>query len=575
MKRQRPLKTISVFFVFCLGLASAPSSIVASVNDSGGSELGDLAGALRGRQSGREAVDGPEINVCSSWAGISINLTQDQTEARFQCGPKTVLAPLQNPDEKVYLEEDCRSATLLKDAVPGAEWAAIDETKGAYKLTLPPHRKKAETLYYRCKSEALIVAEISLIWFIKQYHEASEEARKKILETLSRYYDLVRVITLVIAGIIERKVKIIKAIKALLQLANQTVHDLLEREEVVQAIEDLYNYIKQHIPEIDKHLKAIVEAIKGLVDYVKNLISQKLAERWELITELLKNVADATGVTCKVKIVAKEEPLAGDPGNEKTCSDAKHPVYIKLGKGEREAVFKCGDGLTTLEPSQNTDKPKFCESIDCNDTAELETTFPGAYWDERNKKANIYRLVIPTVSRKDTRMYYKCKGTSDSADPCTVLINVKSTETDDDEEEDVQECTVGTEKKVTLSPTDTVKFKCNLGTVVQPSFSTATPKVFDDSDGSCSAQASLTSLVDASLTEDSSHGKYTMYTMNLNARPAETKNLCLQCSSGKQNCKMRIHVPGTDSTSSGPGSLSGFLSSVVGLVVCAGFFLVY
>ncbi|KYF40397.1 SAG-related sequence SRS59K, partial [Toxoplasma gondii ARI] len=390
MKRQRSLKQISVFFVFCLGLASATSSSAASVNDSGGSELGDLAGALRGRQSGREAVQVPENNVCSSWAGVSIKLTQDQTEALFQCGPKTVLAPLQNP-EKVYLEEDCRSATLLEKAVPGAKWAAIAEPKGAYKLTLPPHRKKAETLYYRCKSEALIVAEISLIWFIKQYHEASEEARKKILETLSRYYDLVRVITLVIAGIIERK----------------------------------------------------------------------------------------------------------------------QPVYIKLGTGKREAVFKCGGSLTTLEPTQNTDKPKFCKSTDCKETTDLSTAFPGAYWDDRNKDAHIYRLVIPTVNRKDTRMYYKCKGASDSADPCTVLISVKSTETDDhDEEEDVQECTVGTDKKVTLSPTDTVKFKCNLGTVVQPSFSSGSPEVFDDSDGSCSARASLTSLVDASLTEDSSHDKY-------------------------------------------------------------------
>ncbi|KFG99308.1 SAG-related sequence SRS59K, partial [Toxoplasma gondii VAND] len=545
MKRQRSLKPISVFFVFCLGLASATSSSAASVNDSGGSGLGDLAGALRGRQSGREVVQVPEKNVCSSWAGVSINLTQDQTDALFQCGPKTVLAPLQNP-EKVYLEEDCRSPTLLKDAVPGAKWAAIAEQQGAYKLTLPPHRKKAETLYYRCKSEALIVAEISLIWFIKQYHEASEEAKKKILETLSRYYDLVRVITLVIAGIIERKVKIIKAIKALLKLASQTVHDILAKQEVVKAITDLYNYIKQHIPTIDEHLRAIVAAINDLVNYVKNLISQKLAERWELITKLLKNVADATGITCKVKIVAKEEPLAGDPGLKKTCSDAKHPVYIKLGNGDREAVFKCGGSLTTLAPTQNTDKPKFCKSTDCNETTDLSEAFPGAYWDERNKEANIYRLVIPTEKRKDTRMYYKCKGTSDSADPCTVLINVKSTETDDDEEEDVQECTVGTEKKVTLSPTDTVKFKCNLGTVVQPSFSSESPKVFDDSDGACSAPASLTSLVDASLTEDSSHGKYTKYTMNLNARPDEAKNLCLQCSSGKQNCKVRIHVPATD-----------------------------
>ncbi|KEP60470.1 UNVERIFIED_CONTAM: SAG-related sequence SRS59K, partial [Hammondia hammondi] len=434
MKGQRALKPIPVCFVFCLGLAFATSSSAASVNDAGSSRLGDLTGALRGRPAGREAVQVPASNVCSSWAGVSINLTQDQTEALFQCGPKTLLTPLQTP-QKVYLEEECRSPTLLEQAVPGAKWEAFAEPEGAYKLTLPPHREKAETLYYRCKSEALIVAEIGLIWFIKHYQEASEEARKKILETLGRYYELVRVMTLVIAGIIERKVKIIKAIEALLKVANQTVHDLLEKQEVLTAITDLYNYIKQHIPKIDEHIKAIVAAINGVVDYVKNSISQKIAEKWELITELLKNVSDTTGVTCKVKIVANEEPLARDPGLEKTCSDSKHPVHIKLGTHEREAVFKCGNSLTTLEPTQDADHPKFCKSADCKETTELSQAFQEPYWDDRNKGANIYRLVIPTQDRKDTRMYYKCKGAEDSADPCTVLISANSTETDEEEED--------------------------------------------------------------------------------------------------------------------------------------------
>ncbi|KFH09192.1 SAG-related sequence protein SRS59B [Toxoplasma gondii VAND] len=353
------------------------------------------------------------------------------------------------------------------------------------------------------------------------------------------------------------------------------IEQILKVEEVRDFLEKVYEAIIKYQDQIREALQKLVEAIREKLAPIKQAIADVVEKIKLRVTQIVEQITNKTGKTCKVKIVAEPEPLARDPGSEKTCSDATHPVYIKLGTAEREAVFKCGGSLTTLAPTQNTDKPKFCKSTDCNETTDLSEAFPGAYWDERNKEANIYRLVIPTEKRKDTRMYYKCKGASDSADPCTVLISVKSTETNDDEEEDVQECTVGTDKKVTLSPTDTVKFKCNLGTVVHPPFSTATPKVFDDSDGSCSAQASLTSLVDASLTEDSSHDKYTKYTMNLKARPAETKNLCLQCSSGKQNCKVRIHVPSTDSTSSGAGSLSGFLSSVVGLVVCAGFFLVH
>ncbi|KAF4638877.1 SAG-related sequence SRS59B [Toxoplasma gondii] len=570
MKGQRTLKSISVFFVFCLGLASAIASGAASGNDGGGDRIGDTAGALRGTPTG--TVEVPEKQVCSTWAGVNINLTQEKTEALFQCGENTTLAPLQIPEQKIYVDENWKKPTALQTAVPGAKWDKVNEEERIYRLTLPLHREKKETLYYRCKSAGLIVVEIVLVWIIIQLDALEEQQKEQIKEALEQIKAFVTKVKEALAAVID---KIRQAIQYIKQKIENAVEQLLKLEDVQKFLKEVYDAIIKYQEQIRDAVKKLVAKIKEKLEPIKQAIARVVEKIKLQVTKIVEQITNKTGKTCKVTIVAEPEPLAEDPGSEKTCSDSKHPVYIKLGTGEREAVFKCGDGLTTLEPTQDADHPKFCKSADCKETTELAQAFQKPYWDDRNKHANIYRLVIPTEERKDTRMYYKCKGASGSADPCTVLISVKSTETDHDKEEDVQECTVGTEKKVTLSPTDTVKFKCNLGTVVQPSFSTATPKVFDDSDGSCSAPASLTSLVDASLTEDSSHDRYTKYTMNLNARPAETKNLCLQCSSGKQNCKMRIHVPGTDSTSSGPGSLSGFLSSVVGLVVCAGFFLVY
>ncbi|ESS28201.1 SAG-related sequence SRS59B [Toxoplasma gondii VEG] len=570
MKGQRTLKSISVFFVFCLGLASAIVSSAASGNDGGGGRIGDIAGALRG--TAPETVTVPENQVCSSWAGVNINLTQEKTEALFRCGENTTLAPLQIPEPKIYVDENWKKPTTLKTAVPGAKWDKVSEEEPIYRLTLPLHREKKETLYYRCKSAGLIVVEIVLVWIIIQLDALDKEQKDKIKEVLNQIKEFVTKVKAALATVIA---KIREAIQRIKDQIKNAVEQLLEVQGVKEFLQKVFEELKKYQEEIQQAITQLVEKIREKLEPIKQAIETVVEKIRSRVTEIVEQITNKTGKTCKVTIEAEPEPLATTDDSTKICSATNNAVYIKISQSETEAVFKCGDNRTTVEPQQNEEKPQFCKSADCKETAELEKTFPGAYWDERNKKANIYRLVIPTVSRKDTRMYYKCKGASDSADPCTVLISVKSTETDDDEEEDVQECTVGTEKKVTLSPTDTVKFKCNLGTVVHPPFSSGSPKVFDDSDGSCSAQASLTSLVDASLTEDSSHDKYTMYTMNLNARPAETKNLCLQCSSGKQNCKMRIHVPGTDSTSSGPGSLSGFLSSVVGLVVCAGFFLVY
>ncbi|KFG57633.1 SAG-related sequence SRS59B [Toxoplasma gondii RUB] len=571
MKGQRTLKSISVFFVFCLGLASAIASTAASGNDGGRDRIGDIAGALRGTSTGTVTV--PEKQVCSSWAGVNINLTQKETEALFQCGENTTLAPLQTPEHKIYVDENWKKPTALQTAVPGAKWEKVSDEKPSYRLTLPLHREKKETLYYRCKSAGLIVVEIVLVWIIIQLDALEEEQKDKIKKALEQIKEFVTRVKAALDAVIA---KIRQAIQYIKEQIKNAVEQLLKREDVKKFLKDVYDAIIKYQEQIRDAVNKLVEKIQEKLAPIKEAIATVVEKIRSRVTAIVEQITNKTGKTCKVTIVAEPEPLATTEDSTKICSATNNSVYLKISPSETEAVFKCGDNRTTVEPQQSEDKKQFCKSADCKETTDLSEAFPGAYWDDRNKAAHIYRLVIPTEERKDTRMYYKCKGASDSADPCTVLISVKSTETDDHvEEEDVQECTVGTEKKVTLSPTDTVKFKCNLGTVVQPSFSSGSPEVFDDSDGSCSARASLTSLVDASLTEDSSHDKYTKYTMNLKARPAETKNLCLQCSSGKQNCKVRIHVPATDSTSSGAGSLSGFLSSVVGLVVCVGFFLVH
>nr|PIL96056.1 SAG-related sequence protein SRS59B [Toxoplasma gondii COUG] len=182
MKGQRTLKSISVFFVFCLGLASAIVSSDASGNDGGGGRIGDIAGALRG--TAPETVTVPENQVCSSWAGVNINLTQDKTEALFRCGENTTLAPLQIPEPKIYVDENWKKPTTLKTAVPGAKWDKVSEEEPIYRLTLPLHREKKETLYYRCKSAGLIVVEIVLVWIIIQLDALEEQQKEQIKEAL-------------------------------------------------------------------------------------------------------------------------------------------------------------------------------------------------------------------------------------------------------------------------------------------------------------------------------------------------------------------------------------------------------
>ncbi|KYK65354.1 SAG-related sequence SRS59J [Toxoplasma gondii TgCatPRC2] len=106
-------------------------------------------------------------------------------------------------------------------------------------------------------------------------------------------------------------------------------------------------------------------------------------------------------------------------------------------------------------------------------------------------------------------------------DSCSLLIRVKTTESIDDEDGDkgIEECTVGTEKKVTLFPSSPVRFRCKLGTNLQPTFSAENPQVYDDSNGACNALVALTSLVDAALTEDNTHDTYSMYDIELKTGP--------------------------------------------------------
>ncbi|CBZ56275.1 SRS domain-containing protein [Neospora caninum Liverpool] len=305
------------------------------------------------------------------------------------------------------------------------------------------------------------------------------------------------------------------------------------------------------------------------------------------------------GEACKVTITAKKEPLAEDPGLEKTCSKPYGAVVITLGSQDTDAVFKCGEQLTTLEPAQDS-TPKFCKSSGCEETEELET-ISEAYWDERKKDQHIYRVVFPAEGRQSSRLWYKCKNQSpgkswggvrsghikkarsdmneEPSGACTVLIDVQSSTGDDVHDEELEECTPGTENQVTLSPDQPVNFWCARGTALVPPFSRENQKVYDDSDGSCSVPASLTSLVDAVLQEEQTPGFNTKYTMELTAVPTSTKKLCLQCyqSEGK-TCKVRIEVPGaaavetTTSTppASGAGSLSGLVSCVIGFL-CVGF----
>ncbi|KFG31877.1 SAG-related sequence SRS59J [Toxoplasma gondii RUB] len=106
-------------------------------------------------------------------------------------------------------------------------------------------------------------------------------------------------------------------------------------------------------------------------------------------------------------------------------------------------------------------------------------------------------------------------------DPCSLLIRVKTTESNDDEDgdKDIEECTVGTEKKVTLFPSSPVRFRCKLGTNLQPTFSTENPQVYDGFNGACNTPVALTSLVDATLTEDNTHDTYSTYDIELKTGP--------------------------------------------------------
>ncbi|KYF38526.1 SAG-related sequence SRS59B, partial [Toxoplasma gondii ARI] len=346
MKGQRTLKSISVFFVFCLGLTSAIASSAASGNDGGRDRIGDTAGALRGTPTG--TVEVPAEQVCSSWAGVNINLTQEKTEALFQCGENTTLAPLQTPEPKIYVDENWKKPTTLQTAVPGAKWEEISEEEPIYRLTLPLHREKKETLYYRCKSAGLIVVEIVLVWIIIQLDALEEEQKEKIKEALEQIKAFVTKVKAALAAVIAKIRDAIKYIKKQIETA---VEQLLQVEEVQEFLKKVYAAIIKYQDEIRDAVNKLVAKIQEKLEPIKQAIA-KVVEKIKLqVTKIVEQITNKTGKTCKVKIVAEPEPLAEDPGNEKTCSDAKQPVYIKLGTAEREAVFKCGGSLTTLEPT--------------------------------------------------------------------------------------------------------------------------------------------------------------------------------------------------------------------------------
>ncbi|EPR62844.1 SAG-related sequence SRS26C, partial [Toxoplasma gondii GT1] len=245
---------------------------------------------------------------------------------------------------------------------------------------------------------------------------------------------------------------------------------------------------------------------------------------------------------CKVKIsVAK---ALKDPPDTQICSNQNRDITIEVGEDTTEARFKCSDTLTTLDPqdcpggtcpvmvAHGDDEPvsMIYEDEDCSTAKPLDQVFPGAtrHDDATN---HVYKLTIPKEGRTTKAAWYQCKGSArNSHTLCKVKINVTAARPTPPTPEAKNKCTAGGEElNLSASPQSPLTFVCPNDLPLKPSET----RVYDNSDGQCTNEVNLSSLVDATLSSttqvDTLAPGDTTYTLTVRKLPPERALLCYRC----------------------------------------------
>ncbi|PFH37379.1 SAG-related sequence [Besnoitia besnoiti] len=285
-----------------------------------------------------------------------------------------------------------------------------------------------------------------------------------------------------------------------------------------------------------------------------------VAAAWCLLARHGASLAD------NVQVVTKEACPGGN-------------LALSLPVGQSSLTFKCGEGVSTLDPASELDVYK--EGAQKPEKTQLTAVINGATLSPSDSdRGHTLKVSDEIRPKNDTKLIYYCwdkTNPSDTdrlrtqealppetpADYCKVTITVWGTSTPEKPQQipprppengdetpvegakDVYTCSAGKVTDITVSePNAEVKMKCTNKGTFKPK------KTTDAFDGACQSVNALSSLVPGATRKDEG-GIYTLTIPSLPDEP-EAKELCYLCEpveageaqSAGQGCQFQIRFNG-------------------------------
>ncbi|PFH37381.1 SAG-related sequence [Besnoitia besnoiti] len=256
-----------------------------------------------------------------------------------------------------------------------------------------------------------------------------------------------------------------------------------------------------------------------------------------------------------------------------SCKDGK--LELPLPAKQEKLVFKCGDSLSHLNPSD-------AGYVYQGETASKESkklmseVISGASLQSKTPAENQNTLAVPSDRRPDqgVKVTFICQKDPVQGDPikpsentCTVTVNIEGKKQPEKEEEkpsgeegkadtpspaETHTCSAGKVEEISVSKATTeVKMKCPHGLTFKP------VEACHAYAANCQDSVPLKSLLTGAERKDAGD----IHTLSVSILPegSESKVLCYRCDAGdagagktkEQECQFRITVKGADSVDSG------------------------
>ncbi|PHJ16585.1 sag-related sequence srs32 [Cystoisospora suis] len=485
----------------------------------------------------RGSLQADELPTCSlSGTTISVQLSPRTRKASFRCGPDFPFLDPPLREQSIYLSRSCAKRVPLE--LEGMKsLSLVDGSQNLFVLTadtLPA--KGPKTLFYRCTDSAKVGACKVMLQVPRSLPDPeSAPALPEDFAICNRSGTTLTLEMMPRDGVVQFGCG-----------GGMFLLDPPLLSGAVYATRSCLSAVPLRT-QVDGYIAMSPSGDNAYRVYVKDL------PRDGPKTLFYQCQSPGKGHACKVSIRVPAQssalaPLKLSP-DIPSCTENGATTTVLLSAETKTAQFGCSPTLRQLDPPLGSMMAYASRS--CTTAVPLGDLVSGAI-SGTSGGHNVYTLRLDGLpSREPKEIYFLCRAT-EGGEACKVLIKVprRPLSARTAAPSKVHVCHAGRDASIRIvaSPYAAYHMRCAVGLTHSPSDES---QVYDDSDGACSSQVNLDTLVrGAHLTRapPPGRGPGTTYVFSTEELPTEPKHLCFRCAPNSNlrtaDCRILVTVPG-------------------------------